>query len=126
MRAVFNRLTAILTTFAFIFAMSVQAAPSAEALGLTTPAPAQAAKADRECARMAAEHPDRSAPKPMPCKGIMLDCVKQMGCIGSPNLPSRSDALRTPVSRGTVVYWLPTDERAGLAIAPDLLPPRAS
>lgn len=124
MRAVFNRLMAILTTVAFILAMSVQAAPSAGALGLT--APAQAAKADGQCARMTAEHPNRSTPKQMPCKGIMLDCVKQMGCIGSPNLPSRSDALRTPVFRSTVVYWLPTEERAGLAIAPDLLPPRAS
>ena len=55
----------------------------------------------------------------------MLDCVKQMGCIGSPNLPSRSAELRTPVSYSRVTYSSPTEERAGLSIAPDLLPPRA-
>jgi hypothetical protein len=123
MHAVFKRLMASLTAFAFILAMSVQAAPSVEALGLT--APAKAAKADQDCPRMAAEHSDQGAPDQMPCKGIVLDCVKQMGCIGSPNLPSRYAELRTPVSYSTVVYWLPAEESAGLSIAPDLLPPRA-
>ena len=123
MRDVFRRLMAILTTFAFILAMSVQAAPSAQALDLR--APVKSTKADAPCPRMAAEHPNDGAPQQMPCKGVMLDCVKQMGCVGSPNLPSRSAELRTPVSYSRVNYWLPTEESAGLSIAPDLLPPRA-
>ena len=77
-------------------------------------------------ARMATVHVDEGAPRSMPCKGIMLDCGKPMGCVGSPNLPSRSAELRTPVSYGTVVYWSPVEKRAGLTIAPDLLPPKAS
>src|SRR6266851_9002744 len=124
MRAVLNRLMAILTTFAFIFAMSVQVAPSAQALNPT--APAKIDKADQDCPRMVAEHPDQGAPKPIPCKGIMLDCVKQMGCIGLPSLPSRSAQLQMAVSYSTVVYWSPAEKRAGLSVAPDLLPPRAS
>lgn len=123
MRSVFNRLMAILTIVAFAGAMSVQAAPSAEALGLT--GPAKMSQADEHCPRMAVEHPDRDIPMPMPCKGIMPDCVKQMGCVGSPNLPSRSAELRTPVSYSRVTYCLPAVQSAGLSIAPDLLPPRA-
>ena len=122
MLTAFNRLMAILTIFAFIGAMSVQAIPSAEALGLS--GSAEAAKTDFPCPRMAAEHPDRGVP--MPCKGIMPDCVKQMGCIGSPNLPSRSDEPQTPVSYSTVVYWLLAEEHAGLSIEPDLFPPIGS
>lgn len=121
MRGVFNRLMAILTGFAFIIAMSVQAAPPAQTLHLATPG----TKADMPCPRMTADRGDPSAPRQMPCKGIMLDCVKQMGCVGSPNLPSRSAELRTPVSYSRVTYWLPAEESAGLSIAPDLLPPRA-
>lgn len=124
MRDVFKRLMAILATFAFIIAMSVQAVPSADALGLT--APAKAADMDEHCPRVAAEQPDAGTPQQLPCKGIMLDCVKQMGCVGSPNLPSRSAELRTPVSYSTVVYWSPVERSAGLTIAPDLLPPRDS
>lgn len=123
MRSGFNRLMAILTAFAFILAMSVQAAPSAQAVDLRVPV--KSTKADAPCPRMAPEHLHDGAPQQMPCKGVMLDCVKQMGCIGSPNLPSRSAELRTPVSYSRVTYSSPTEERAGLSIAPDLLPPRA-
>ena len=123
MRSVFNRLMAILTIVAFAGAMSVQAAPSAEALGLT--GPTKMSQTDKPCPRMTAEHPDRGIPMPMPCKGMMPDCVKQMGCVGSPNLASRSAELRTPVSYSRVTYWLPYVQGAGLSIAPDLLPPRA-
>lgn len=123
MRDVCRRLTAILTAFVFIFAMSIQAAPSAQALDVR--APVKSTKADEPCPRMTAEHRNDGAPKQIPCKGIMLDCVKQMGCIGSPNLPSRSAELRTPVSYSTVTYWLPAEESHGLSVAPDLLPPRA-
>src|SRR5713101_2732786 len=119
-----NRLITILTAFAFILAMSVQAVPSAEALGLT--AAAEAADADEHCPRMAAEHPDRGMPQLMPCKGIMPDCVKQMGCIGSPSIPSRSGEMQRRVSYTKVIYWSPAEERTGLSIEPDLFPPRTS
>jgi hypothetical protein len=124
MRAVLNRVIAVVTIFAFIGGMSVQAMPSAEALGLTRPA--QVTKADMDCARMAAERAHSGAPKPMPCKGNMLDCVKQMGCIGSPTLPSRCDEVQTPASYTEVAYWSPTQALPGLSIEPDLFPPVAA
>jgi hypothetical protein len=124
MPPIVQRLITVLTAVAFMLAMSVQAIPSAEALGLTSVA--KAADMDEHCPRMAAEHPDRGMPQLMPCKGIMPDCVKQIGCIGSPNVPSRSAEMQRRVSYTTVIYWSPAEERTGLSVEPDLVPPIAS
>jgi hypothetical protein len=114
----------ILTALAFILAMSVQAVPSAEALGLTTAA--KAADADEHCPRMAAEHLNRGMPQLIACKGIMPDCVKQMGCVGSPNVASRSAQMQRRVFYTRVIYWSLAEKRAGLSVEPDLFPPIAS
>jgi hypothetical protein len=123
MPPIVQRLIAVLTAVAFVLAMSVQAIPSAEALGLTSVA--KVADMDEHCPRMAAEHPDQGLPQLMPCKGIMPDCVKQMGCIGSPSVPSRSAEMQRRVSYTTVTYWSLAEERTGRSIEPDLFPPRA-
>ena len=113
---------AVLTIFGFIVGMSVQASPSAEALGLT-----EAERPAIPCPHMAAERPHNPAPpRQTPCKGMMLDCVKQMGCIGSPNLPSRCGELQTPVSYVWVAYSSPAQALPGLSIKPDLFPPIAA
>lgn len=119
-----RRFIVLLSVLAFFGGMTTQAIPSAEALGLTKAN--GAAKAGPECPRMAMEHPDRDVPKPLPCKGIMPDCVKQMGCVGSPNVPSRSAEMQRQVSYTTVTYWSLTEHRTGLSVEPDLFPPRAS
>ncbi len=116
-----RRFIVLLSVLAFVSGMTTQAIPSAEALGLTKAN--GAAKAGPECPRMAMEHPDRDVPKPLPCKGIMPDCVKQMGCLGSPSLPERTDALYVPVSYRIVAYWLPRSALSGREIEPDLFPP---
>jgi hypothetical protein len=53
----------------------------------------------------------------------MPDCVKQVGCVGTPNLPTLSDALNGPASYTTVSYASSTERCAGLSIEPDLSPP---
>jgi len=116
-----RRFIVLLSILAFVSGMTTQAIPSAEALGLTNAN--GVTKAQPECPRMAMEHPDRGAPGPLPCKGIMPDCVKQMGCLGSPALPGRSDALYIPVSYGSVAYWPPCLFLSGHNIEPDLFPP---
>ncbi len=93
-----RRLIVVLSVLAFVSGMSIQAIPSAEALGLS--AVAGGAKADPECPRMAIEHHSEGMPIPLPCKGIMLDCVKQMGCLGTPALPDRADAASVHHSQG--------------------------
>jgi hypothetical protein len=121
MWGVLRRFIVLLSVLAFFSGMTTQAIPSAEALGLTKAN--GVAKAEPECPRMAMEHPDRGVPKPLPCRGIMPDCVKQMGCLGSPSLPERSDAVYEPVSYRIVKYWLPCSVLSGRDIEPDLFPP---
>ena len=123
MRAALNRLIVALTIFAFIGGMSIQAIPSAVALGLSTAE--GSAKADPECPRMAMEHHSEGMPIPLPCKGIMLDCVKQMGCLGTPALPDRADAVSVPVAYSMVTYWPPGPVLSGRDVEPDLFPPIA-
>jgi len=121
MWGVLRRFIVLLSVLAFVSGMTTQAIPSVEALGLTK---ADAvAKAEPECPRMAMEHPDRGVPKPLPCRGIMPDCVKQMGCLGSPNLPERSASIYEPVSYRIVAYWLPCPMLSGRNVEPDVFPP---
>ncbi len=61
--------------------------------------------------------------KQVPCKGISLDCAKQLGCISSPALPAQSTALGTLTVYGRVAYWPLATLQAGLSIKPDLFPP---
>ena len=110
-----------LTICAFVGGMTMQATPSAAALG-----PEGGSKPIAGCRHMAMHDQGPGEAEPMPTRGMDADCVKQMGCIGLPNLPSRSAQLQMTISYSTVVYWSPVEKRAGLSIAPDLLPPRAS
>jgi hypothetical protein len=123
MPAVLSRLIVVLSVLAFAAGMTIQVMPSAQALGLS--AAAGDSKADPECPRMAMAHPDERAPSPLPCKGIMLDCVKQMGCLGTPALPDRSGILGVPVAYSIVSYWSLSPSLTGRDVEPDLFPPIA-
>jgi hypothetical protein len=121
--AVLRRLTVLLSVLAFFSGMTIQAVPSAAALGLSKSEVGP--KADPECPRMAMEHHGDSTPMPLPCKGIMLDCIKQMGCLGTPALPDRSAAVSVPVAYRIVAYWAPCPPLSGQDVEPDLFPPIA-
>src|SRR5438876_10541934 len=118
---ILRRLVVVLSVLAFVSGMTIQELPSAEAMGLRTRV--SSAKADPECARMAMEHHGEGMPVPAPCKGMMLDCVKQMGCLGTPALPDRSTAVSVPVAYTSVAYWPLSPVLSGRGIEPDLLPP---
>jgi hypothetical protein len=123
MPVILRRLVVALSVLAFVSGMTVQVLPSAEALGLG--AVGGSAKADPDCPRMAMDHHGEGMPIPLPCKGIMLDCVKQMGCLGTPALPDRADAVSVPVAYGMAAYWSPDPPLAGRDVEPDLFPPIA-
>jgi hypothetical protein len=123
MPVLLRRLIVVLSVLAFVSGMSIQAIPSAQALGLSTAE--GSAKADPECPRMAMEHHSQGMPIPLPCKGIMLDCVKQMGCLGTPALPDRADAVSVPVAYSMAAYWSPGPVLSGRDVEPDLFPPIA-
>ena len=123
MPIILRRLVVALSVLAFVSGMTVQAVPSAKALGMSSMAGDM--KGDPECPRMAMGHHSRSMPVPAPCKGIMLDCVKQMGCLGTPALPDRSGAVSRPVAYSVVGYWSPCTVLSGRDVEPDLFPPIA-
>jgi hypothetical protein len=123
MSGILRRLVVALSVLAFVSGMTVQAIPSAEALGLSTSG--GIAKADPDCPRMAKEYHGDSVPVPAPRKGITLDCVKHMGCLGTPALPDRSDAVSAPIAHSIVAYWAPYPALAGRDVEPDRFPPIA-
>lgn len=119
MSVVLRRLVVVLSVLAFVSGMTIQAIPSAQALSLSN------AKTNPECPRMAMEHHSDPMPIPLPCKGIVLDCVKQMGCLGTPALPDRSAAVSVPVAYAFVAYWASCPALSGRDVEPDLFPPIA-
>ena len=123
MSGILCRLVVALSLLAFASGMTLQVTPSAQALGLSMAE--RGARADPECPRMAMEHHRESVPVPLPCKGIMLDCVKQMGCLGTPALPDRSAAVSIPIAYSIVAYWAPCPALSGQNVEPDLFPPIA-
>jgi hypothetical protein len=120
---VLRRLLIVLTGLSFLMGAAVQAMPPAASACMDA---AQTA-IDDCCVKMAMK--DHATPAPMkqvPCKGISLDCAKQVGCISSPALPAPSTALGTPTVYGRAAYWPPATSRIGLSVKPDLFPPIAS
>jgi hypothetical protein len=123
---VLRRLLIVLSALAFLAGAAVQAMPSARLMAAACGDAALTATSDC-CAKMAMQ--DHAMPSPMkqvPCKGISLDCAKQLGCISSQALPAPSTALGSPTAYGYVAYWPPLAWRAGLSLKPDLFPPIAA
>src|SRR5437588_405083 len=111
-----RRLLVAVTVVAFVMGMTIQVTPSAAALGLLG-----SSHADSGCPHMTM-HPSAEQ-KPIPRRGMDTDCVKQMGCVGTPTLPIRSGETAVPFAYGLVRYSLPSTQRAGGAVKPELLPP---
>lgn len=112
-----RKLLVALTVVAFVAGMTMQATPSAAALGLPV-----VSKADAGCPYMAM-HQKAGEPQPVPHSGIDPDCVKQMGCLGTPSLPPRPAELPAPVAYGKVTYCLLPAPPVGGSVKPELLPP---
>jgi hypothetical protein len=123
---VLRRLLIVLTGLAFLVGAAVQAMPPADFMASACIGAVNAATSEC-CANIAMK--DHATPAPMkqePCKGISVDCAKEVGCISSPALPAPSLALGTPAVYGHVAYSLLAASRAGLSIKPDLFPPIAN
>ena len=115
MVAILRRVLVLVTIVAFAGGMTVQATPSAAALGLSG-----SSAADTGCRHMA-HHPGKQ--NPMPTRGTDADCIKQMGCLGTPSLPVRQGEPALSVSYTRITYSLPSTPRIGGAVKPELLPP---
>ena len=60
---------------------------------------------------------------PMPCKGITLNCLSDLGCIFMISLPAPQLTIASDLAWSPVVYGSPSNAAAGRSIAPDLGPP---
>ena len=116
MLAILRRVLVLVTIVAFAGGMTVQATPSAAALGLSS-----SFKANTGCPHIGTHHPEKQ--KPMPTRGTDVDCIKQMGCLGTPSLPIRQAEPAIPVSYTRITYSLPSTPRIGGSVKPELLPP---
>ena len=121
MPVVLARLLVVLTVIALIGGTTMQAMPSAQALNLV--GNLAGAKTSAPCPRMAMARPDHNQPSPMPCKGLMPDCVKQMGCLGTAVLTSRPDTPAEPALFEVVGYGWAAWFDSGRFVEPELSPP---
>jgi hypothetical protein len=97
-----------------------QAAAFAIGPRLVTPAEVTAASSmPMDCAEM----PQKDAEKPMPCKGLTLDCIAAMGCVlpvvlGETGPLDMANDEGTPLERSSTTPVL-----TGRSIAPEPYPP---
>lgn len=116
-----HRLLLAVIACAFLSGATLQAMPVTDA-HVQTSGSGMAMAAGMPC-----EHMDAMKGAGMsllPCKGTTPDCIKQMGCIGFPDLPQAS-VLATPVAYAVVDYRHFQQTSAGLSRKPDLFPPIA-
>lgn len=120
LRALFHRLTVALTLLAFVGGMTLQLMPPKAAL-------ASGSALAGDCAHMATPADHAGPVHKGSCKtGVdYSECIKQMGCLGTPSLPLRLDAASVPIAYTTIAYWTPARSRQGRSIKPDLFPPIA-
>jgi hypothetical protein len=118
LKALLHRLLIAVTLVAFVSGMTLQLMPPKAAFAATG-----IAKITGDCLRMAMSPQDADSDHAMPCKGMDPECIKQMGCLGTPNLPLRLSNDFFRFGYGKVVYSTPATFRAGRSIKPDLLPP---
>jgi len=89
-----HRLLLAVTAFAFLGGATLQAMPVADTQ-VKTSGTDMAMAAGMPCEHMDAMK--RAGAPVLPCKGMTADCIKQMGCIGFPDLP-QANALATLVA----------------------------
>ena len=97
MSIVFHRLVVALSVVAFVSGMTMQAMPSAQALGPGTAE--RIAKADPECPRMAMEHHGDTIPTPRRARA---------SCSIASNRWAASERRLCRIARTRSVYRLPT------------------
>ena len=117
--AMLRRFVVVVTALAFLGGATVQAMPLSNPAGV--PASPQTTAAMDDCPYMAMHESD----KPAPCK-TTSDCIKQMGCIGSPNLPERIGVVAAPVEYGVIAYCPTAAAHQGRSIEPEPYPPIAT
>jgi hypothetical protein len=119
-----HRLLSLVTALAFLGGATLQAMPMADIQEMQPRAGAM--QVDLPCDQMTAmAQASKPAGDPLPCKGLTLDCIKQMGCVGVPSLLPSADVLATSVVYAAIIYWPARPQLDGVSREPDLFPPIA-
>jgi hypothetical protein len=93
-------------------------------LQLMPPKAAFAAKATAgDCSHIGVLHDDAGAAHRLGDGADLPECIKQMGCLGTPSLPLRLCAGSVPCAYAKVIYSTPAVVRDGGFVEPDLFPP---
>ncbi len=69
--------------------------------------------------------PDVGTPM-APCKGLTLDCIKQMGCVANLALPARLPGTDMMFPASSVAYWSAGSLLVSVVREPEPLPPRTA
>ena len=121
-----HHLLLVIIAFALVGGSSVQLAQSARFAAST-------ALGGMPCARMmpvadaaaGQTMADDGLGAPMaPCRGMIPDCLKQMGCITDVGFPARLTVTEFSVPSIQVSYWHSRSSMAGLDRIPEPMPPR--
>jgi len=116
--AMLHRFVVAATLLAFVGGMTLQLMPPKAAFAAAT-----TTTTEGDCQHMALPPPQAVPSHTLPCKGMDLECVKQMGCLGTPSVPLRLTADFVPFVYDTVAYSVPAKSSNGRSIKPELLPP---
>ena len=118
LRVMLHRLILAVTLIAFTGGMTLQLMPPKAAFAANAVTPVAS-----DCARMAMTPAGHSTGHDMPRKGMDPECVKQLRCLGTPNLPLRLGDNFVHFTYGKVAYWTPASFLDSRSIKPDLFPP---
>jgi hypothetical protein len=116
--ALLHRLIVAVTILAFVGGMTLQLMPPKAVFAAAT-----TTATERDCQHMAVPSPQADSSHTMPCKGMDPECIKQMGCLGTPSLPLQLTADFVPFVYDAVAYWMLAESSDGRSIKPELLPP---
>jgi len=113
-----HRVVVGLTLLAFVGGMTLQLMPPKVAFA-TSPTPAAG-----DCSHMTMPPDNGSDGHKAPYQGSDLpECIKLMGCLGTPNLPLGLRPNFLPVAYCKIVYSTLAAFRGGRSVKPDPFPP---
>jgi hypothetical protein len=116
--AALHRLLVVLTLLAFVGGMTLQLMPPKIAFA-ASPTPAAG-----DCSHITTPRDHGSNGQKVPCQDTDLpECIKQMGCLGTPSLPLGARTNFVPFGYNKIAYSTPPAFRDGRSIEPDLFPP---
>ena len=120
MNGMWSPLRLLLVVFALFGLVGQTAAYAMAPLASQAVANVEVAAPSADCAGMTMPAGDT-----MPCEGITLDCIAEMGCVAPPALAPSAELSSHAVIHERVAYNVRRATFAGLIVSPEIFPPIA-